>query len=111
MAEPGQVNNLFVQFIFSCVFVLSCGMFELIIFEIVGVLDHDLRWVCWKVWGPASSVAAVCDAPGLSSCQVDLYATLALLLFVIPFVIFYLILKDYVALVSCCRHAHLVTAR
>ena len=36
----------------------------------------------------------------LSRVQVDLYATLALLLFVIPFVIFYLILKDYVALVS-----------
>ena len=33
-----QVNNLFVQFIFSCVFVLSCSMFELIIFEIAGSL-------------------------------------------------------------------------
>jgi hypothetical protein len=95
------VNNLFVQFIFSCVFVLSCGMFELIIFEIVGVLDHDLRWVCWKV--PTERVApenAWLTMTNTFPVQVDLYATLALLLFVIPFVIFYLILKDYVALVS-----------
>ena len=44
-----QVNNLFVQLIFCCVLVLSCSMFELIIFEIVGVLEHDTRWLNWKV--------------------------------------------------------------
>lgn len=71
-----EVNNLFVQLIFCCVLVLSCSMFELIIFEIVGILEHDTRWLNWKF---------------------DLISILVLLVFIIPFYIFYLILRDYVS--------------
>ena len=39
-----EVRNVWVQLQFSLTFALSCTMFELIIFEIVGVLD--LKSVC-----------------------------------------------------------------
>jgi len=67
---------MLVQLIFSCVFTLSCSMFGLIIFEIVGAFDHDMRWMNWKI---------------------DLVVMLTLLVLLIPYYIFYLIVKDYVA--------------
>lgn len=36
---PLQIHNMMVQLLFSVTFALSCTMFELIIFEIVGILD------------------------------------------------------------------------
>ncbi len=34
-----QIHNMVVQILFSVTFALSCTMFELIIFEIAGLLD------------------------------------------------------------------------
>ena len=38
-----QIHNMVVQILFSVTFALSCTMFELIIFEIVGFLDTRYR--------------------------------------------------------------------
>jgi len=43
-----EVRNKKIQFLFACTFALSCSMFQLIIFEIVGVLSVDARWLNWK---------------------------------------------------------------
>lgn len=42
-----EVHNTIVQLIFSATFALSCTLFELIIFEILGVLDLDSRLYHW----------------------------------------------------------------
>uniref|UniRef100_T1KIS1 Abscisic acid G-protein coupled receptor-like domain-containing protein n=2 Tax=Tetranychus urticae TaxID=32264 RepID=T1KIS1_TETUR len=42
------VHHSFVQLIFSITFSLSCSMFELIIFEIIGILDPSTRFFYWK---------------------------------------------------------------
>lgn len=34
-----QIRNMVVQVLFSITFALSCTMFELIIFEIIGIMD------------------------------------------------------------------------
>nr|CAG4647933.1 EOG090X06XN [Moina brachiata]SVE93035.1 EOG090X06XN [Moina brachiata] len=44
-----EVHHHTVQLIFSVTFALSCIMFELIIFEILGVLDAGYRFVCWNI--------------------------------------------------------------
>jgi hypothetical protein len=58
-----EVRERRAQTLFALTFTLSCSMFELIIFEIVGVLAPDSRWWNWKF---------------------DLYALLFLLIFVLP---------------------------
>jgi len=44
-----EVHHLLVQLIFSTTFALSCTLFELIIFEIIGVLESDSRYVHWNI--------------------------------------------------------------
>ncbi|KAL1124669.1 hypothetical protein AAG570_001293 [Ranatra chinensis] len=44
-----EVHHRMVQLIFSSTFSLSCTMFELIIFEIVGILDSGSRYLHWNV--------------------------------------------------------------
>uniref|UniRef100_UPI00358E417E Golgi pH regulator-like isoform X2 n=1 Tax=Myxine glutinosa TaxID=7769 RepID=UPI00358E417E len=44
-----QVRHRGVQLIFSMTFALSCTMFELIIFEILGLLHTSSRYVHWKL--------------------------------------------------------------
>lgn len=44
-----EVHHSFVQLIFSITFSLSCSMFELIIFEIIGILDPSTRFFYWKL--------------------------------------------------------------
>ena len=44
-----EVHNRGVQFVFSTTFTLSCAMFTLIIFEIVGVLEQTSRLVFWQL--------------------------------------------------------------
>lgn len=44
-----EIQNRLVQLLFSAVFTLSCLMFELIIFEIIGFLDASSRLFHWKL--------------------------------------------------------------
>jgi len=44
-----EVHHKTIQLIFSVTFCLSCTMFELIIFEIVGVLVPSSRYIFWNV--------------------------------------------------------------
>ena len=44
-----EVQQVVVQLAFSFTFCLSCTMFELIIFEIVGILDPSSRYFHWKL--------------------------------------------------------------
>ncbi|CAG9116305.1 unnamed protein product [Plutella xylostella] len=44
-----EVHHLLVQLIFSVTFALSCTMFELIIFEIIGYLDSSSRYFHWNL--------------------------------------------------------------
>jgi len=44
-----EVHHVVVQLIFSVTFSLSCAMFELIIFEILGLLDPSSRYFHWNV--------------------------------------------------------------
>lgn len=59
-----EIHNVSILIIFSLTFALSCTMFELIIFEIVGVLDTTSRYFHW---------------------QLNLYLMLAMIIAVIPF--------------------------
>jgi hypothetical protein len=68
--------KLHIQALFSITFMLSLSMFELIIFEIVDVLSPDTRWLNW---------------------QFDIYVMLILLIFVLPFYMFYLVVSYYVS--------------
>ncbi|XP_022257579.1 Golgi pH regulator-like [Limulus polyphemus] len=67
------VHHRLVQLIFSITFALSCTMFELIIFEILGVLEASSRFLHWKI---------------------GLYAMLFMLIFLLPFYIGYFILSN-----------------
>jgi hypothetical protein len=40
---------MFVQVLFSVTFALSCTMFELIIFEILGIMDPSSRYFHWQL--------------------------------------------------------------
>jgi hypothetical protein len=44
-----EVHHWVVLLVFSITFALSCTMFELIIFEIIGVLDSSSRYFHWKL--------------------------------------------------------------
>uniref|UniRef100_A0A1B0GMB0 Golgi pH regulator conserved domain-containing protein n=1 Tax=Phlebotomus papatasi TaxID=29031 RepID=A0A1B0GMB0_PHLPP len=44
-----EVRNILVQLIFSLTFALSLTMFELIIFEIVGILESSSRYFHWRL--------------------------------------------------------------
>lgn len=68
-----EVHHHTVQLIFSITFALSCIMFELIIFEILGVLDAGFRFVCWNV---------------------VLYIMLVFVIVIIPFYIGYFVLSN-----------------
>lgn len=59
-----EVHNTHVQLFFPTIFMLSCTMFELIIFEIAAVLESGSRYLYW---------------------QVVLYLMLFMLILVIPF--------------------------
>ncbi|CAN8002032.1 unnamed protein product [Ixodes hexagonus] len=68
-----EVHHLSVQLLFSITFSLSCTMFELIIFEILGFLDSSSRYLHWKL---------------------GLYAILFMLIVFLPFYIGYLIISN-----------------
>lgn len=44
-----EIRHISVQLIFSVTFALSLTMFELIIFEILGVLDSSSRYFHWRL--------------------------------------------------------------
>ena len=58
-----ELKTRWVAGVFCFTFSLSCSMFELIIFEILGVLSAEARWLVWKM---------------------DIYCMLLLLVFVLP---------------------------
>lgn len=66
-----EVHHRLVQLIFSITFSLSCTMFELIIFEILGLLDSSSRYFHWNI---------------------GLYMMLFMVIVLIPFYIGYFIL-------------------
>ncbi|XP_066584345.1 Golgi pH regulator [Prorops nasuta] len=68
-----EVHHRLVQLIFSITFSLSCTMFELIIFEIIGVLDSSSRYFHWNV---------------------GLYMLLFMVIVLIPFYIAYFIISN-----------------
>lgn len=67
-----EVHHLAVQIVFSITFALSCTMFELIIFEILGILDKNSRYFHWKV---------------------GIFSMLFTLIFLLPFYISYFLVK------------------
>ena len=64
-----EVHAGIVQTLFSVTFALSCTLFELIIFEILGILNTNSRFFHWKL---------------------DLYSILVLLIVILPWYIGYL---------------------
>lgn len=68
-----EVHHSLVQLIFSVTFSLSCTMFELIIFEILGVLDSSSRYFHWKL---------------------GIFSMLFMLIFLLPFYIGYCTLSN-----------------
>ncbi|TGZ53789.1 Golgi pH regulator isoform X1 [Temnothorax longispinosus] len=68
-----EVHHRLVQLIFSTTFSLSCTMFELIIFEIAGVLDSSSRYFHWNA---------------------GLYMLLFMVIVLIPFYIAYFIISN-----------------
>ncbi|XP_077984997.1 Golgi pH regulator-like [Glandiceps talaboti] len=68
-----EVHHTIVQLIFSLTFALSCTMFELIIFEILGILNSNSRYFHWKL---------------------DLFAILFTVIFVLPFYMAYFTLSN-----------------
>uniref|UniRef100_A0A183CU38 GPHR_N domain-containing protein n=1 Tax=Globodera pallida TaxID=36090 RepID=A0A183CU38_GLOPA len=57
------VHQRAVQVFFSVTFALSCTMFELIIFEILGVLANSSRLLTWRVSLYAMLVLLICLIP------------------------------------------------
>ncbi|RWS21346.1 hypothetical protein B4U80_01212, partial [Leptotrombidium deliense] len=68
-----EVHHSLVQLLFSVTFSLSCSMFELIIFEIIGFLDTSSRYIHWKL---------------------SIYAMLFMLIVVLPFYTGYFIINN-----------------
>lgn len=60
-----QVHHWVVLLIFSVTFALSCTMFELIIFEILGILDSRCVAVFWSIDFKVYVMFKICAA-GLS---------------------------------------------
>lgn len=77
-----EVHHKVVLLVFSVTFALSCLMFELIIFEILGFLDTSSRYFHWKL---------------------ELFIILFLLIVVLPFYIAYFIISN-IRLVPPKRH-------
>lgn len=71
-----QIHHRWVQLIFCTVVSLSCSMFELIIFEIVGFMDSSSRYFSWYL---------------------SIYLMLLLLLVAIPFSISYFLIQNLTA--------------
>ena len=67
-----EVHHTAVQLVFSLTFALSCTMFELIIFEILGILESSSRLFHWKL---------------------GLYSMLFTLIFLLPFYISYFLVR------------------
>uniref|UniRef100_A0A8D0H2Q3 Golgi pH regulator n=1 Tax=Sphenodon punctatus TaxID=8508 RepID=A0A8D0H2Q3_SPHPU len=68
-----EVRQYVVQVVFSVTFAFSCTMFELIIFEILGVLNSSSRYFHWKL---------------------NLCVILLVLVFMVPFYIGYFVLSN-----------------
>lgn len=68
-----EVQHSVVQLLFSLTFSLSCTMFELIIFEIVGILDPASRKLTWMI---------------------GIHGMLILVIFILPFLITYSIIRN-----------------
>ena len=68
-----EFKNIKIQLVFSLTFMISCSMFELLIFEIAGLLDPATRWYNWKF---------------------NLYLAYVLLIFVVPYYFFYTLFTD-----------------
>lgn len=68
-----EVQHSLVQILFSVTLSLSCSMFELIIFEILGVINPSSRYLYWKV---------------------TIYIMLLMLIFILPFCISYFIISN-----------------
>jgi hypothetical protein len=62
-----------VQTLFSSVFMMSCSMFCLVLFEVLDVLSHEARWWNWKI---------------------DLIGLTINLIFVLPYYFFFLIFRN-----------------
>eukprot|EP00026_Physarum_polycephalum_P007286 Phypoly_transcript_07345.p1 GENE.Phypoly_transcript_07345~~Phypoly_transcript_07345.p1 ORF type:complete len:249 (+),score=30.60 Phypoly_transcript_07345:127-873(+) len=69
-----EVKRTKVQLLFSATLALSCSMFELIIFEIVGIMSQNSRKISW---------------------QIDFFLMLVNLVVVLPFYQIYLIVSSY----------------
>eukprot|EP00658_Telonema_sp_P-2_P005405 TRINITY_DN12017_c0_g1_i2.p1 TRINITY_DN12017_c0_g1~~TRINITY_DN12017_c0_g1_i2.p1 ORF type:complete len:279 (-),score=73.18 TRINITY_DN12017_c0_g1_i2:124-960(-) len=67
-----EIKNAAVRWLFAITWTLSCSMFELIIFEILGFMERDMRWINWKV---------------------DVIGLLLILLFIVPCYLFYLVFR------------------
>lgn len=68
-----EVQHTVVQLLFSVTLSLSCSMFELIIFEILGVLNANSRFFYWKI---------------------TIYIMLIMLIFILPSCISYFIVSN-----------------
>lgn len=68
-----EVQHTLVQLLFSVTLSLSCSMFELIIFEILGVFNPNSRYLYWKM---------------------TIYLMLTMLIFILPFCISYFIISN-----------------
>lgn len=68
-----EVQHTLVQLLFSVTLSLSCSMFELIIFEILGVFNANSRYFYWKI---------------------TIYIMLLMLIFILPFCISYFIVSN-----------------
>uniref|UniRef100_A0A0B7BT34 Abscisic acid G-protein coupled receptor-like domain-containing protein n=1 Tax=Arion vulgaris TaxID=1028688 RepID=A0A0B7BT34_9EUPU len=83
-----EVHHSIVLLVFSVTFALSCIMFELIIFEILGVMESSSRFFHWKL---------------------GLYAILFVLIAVLPFYIAYYLIQN-IRLVPQKRHFRILVA-
>lgn len=68
-----EIQHTLVQLLFSVTLSLSCSMFELIIFEILGVFNANSRYFYWKI---------------------TIYIMLIMLIFILPFCISYFIVGN-----------------
>lgn len=68
-----EVQHILVQLLFSVTLSLSCSMFELIIFEILGIFNANSRYFYWKI---------------------TIYIMLIMLIVILPFCISYFIISN-----------------
>ncbi|KAI8779590.1 hypothetical protein BgiMline_031097 [Biomphalaria glabrata] len=83
-----EVHHTVVLLVFSITFSLSCIMFELIIFEILGIMETSSRFLHWKL---------------------GLYAILFVLIAVLPYYIAYYLIQN-VRIVPQKRHFRVIIA-